>query len=300
MIRANKTASIFGEGPYGKATADALKVSATVAPFALLLGYLHRSWGAGASKDLSKSEKVIKSLLTIDPGKLPKKEGGDEDKPVVTRKTEPKSIVLKTMATGGPILTAGAMYLLGIKAADKHRTATLGKKSKKELAAAERAYNKTLHEKLYPQEEQAAIPVEQQEAPFVPFSQYAKAAGDEDKAPATTPVPAEPGPFAKAVATTPVPAEPGPFAKAVATGDKILGWIPGSGAAAVGAGGLAILAYLMGRRWADSNDPNRKRAKEIRSAIEQRATRRWVPKLVIDDPDTQKQLAKEHAERVSL
>lgn len=284
MIRANKTASIFGEGPYGKATADALKVSATVAPFALLLGYLHRSWGAGASKDLSKSEKVIKSLLTIDPGKLPKKEGGDKDKPVVTRKTEPKSIVLKTMATGGPILTAGAMYLLGIKVADKHRTATLGNKSKKELAAAERAYNKTLHEKLYPQEEQAAIPVEQQEAPFVPFSQYAKAAGDEDKAPATTPV----------------PAEPGPFAKAVATGDKILGWIPGSGAAAVGAGGLAILAYLMGRRWADSNDPNRKRAKEIRSAIEQRATRRWVPKLVIDDPDTQKQLAKEHAERVSL
>jgi len=287
MSKANKTASIFGEGPYGKATADALKVSATVAPFALLLGYLHRSWGAGASKDLSKSEKVIKSLLTIDPGKLPKKEGGDKDKPVVTRKTEPKSIILKTMVTGGPILTAGAMYLLGIKAADKRRTATLGKKSKKELAAAELAYNKTLHEKLYPQEEQTVIPeasVEPQEATFVPFSQYAKAAGDEDKAPATTPV----------------PAEPGPFAKAVATGDKILGWIPGSGAAAVGASGLAILAYLMGRRWADSNDPNRKRAKEIRSAIEQRATRRWVPKLVIDDPDTQKQLAKEHAERMSL
>lgn len=284
MSKANKTASIFGEGPYGKATEDALKVSAAVAPFALLLGYLHRSWGAGASKDLSKSEKVIKSLLTIDPGKLPKKEGGDKDKPVVTRKPEPKSIVLKTMTMGGPILTAGAMYLLGIKVADKHRTATLGKKSKEELAAAERAYNKTLHEKLYPQEEQAVIPVEQQEAPFVPFSQYAKAANDKNKAPAATPV----------------PAEPGPFAKAVATGDKILGWIPGSGAAAVGAGGLAILAYLMGRHWADSNDPNRKRAKEIRSAIEQRATRRWVPKLVIDDPDTQKQLAKEHAERVSL
>lgn len=284
MSKANKTASIFGEGPYGKATADALKVSATVAPFALLLGYLHRSWGAGASKDLSKSEKVIKSLLTIDPGKLPKKEGGDEDKPAATRKAEPKSIVLKTMATGGPILTAGAMYLLGVKAADKHRSATLGKKSKEELAAAERAYNKTLHEKLYPQEEQAAIPVEQQESPFVPFSQYAKAANDKDKAPAATPV----------------PAEPGPFAKAVITGDKILGWIPGSGAAAVGAGGLAILAYLMGKRWADSNDPNRKRAKEIRAAIEQRATRRWVPKLVIDDPDIQKQLAKEHAERMSL
>lgn len=284
MSKANKTASIFGEGPYGKATEDALKVSAAVAPFALLLGYLHRSWGAGASKDLSKSEKVIKSLLTIDPGKLPKKEGGDKDKPVVPRKPEPKSIVLKTMAMGGPILTAGAMYLLGIKVADKHRTATLGKKSKKELEAAERAYNKTLHEKLYPQEEQAAIPVEQQEAPFVPFSQYAKAAGDKDKEPATTPV----------------PAEPDTFAKAVATGDKILGWIPGSGAAAVGASGLAILAYLMGRHWADANDPNRKRAKEIRSAIEQRATRRWVPKLVIDDPDTQKQLAKEHAERISL
>lgn len=284
MIRANKTASIFGEGPYGKATADALAVSAAVAPFALLLGYLHRSWGAGASKDLSKSEKVIKSLLTIDPGKLPKKEGGDKDKPVVTRKTEPKSIVLKTMATGGPILTAGAMYLLGITVADRHRSATLGKKSKEELAAAERAYNKTLHEKLYPQEEQAVIPVEQQESPFVPFSQYAKAAGDEDKAPAATPV----------------PAEPGPFAKAVAGGDKILGWIPGSGIAAVGGGGLAILAYLIGKRWSDSNDPNRKRAKEIRDAIEQRATRRWVPKLVIDDPDTQKQLAKEHAERMSL
>lgn len=283
MDRSNKVAlDIFGSGAYGKATKDALKVSAAVAPFALLLGYLHRSWGAGASKELSKSEKVIKGMLTIAPGDLPRKEGWDD---------APKSILLKQMRMGGPILTAGAMYLLGIKAADKHRNATLGKHSKRDLSRAEGAYNKALYDKLYHKDEEAPAPVEQAEETPLPFQEYAKAAADaKDTAKETV------KDTAKVTAKATPPTDP----NWISQFDKTLGWIPGSGAAAVGASGLAVLAYLMGKRWADINDPNRKRAKEIRSAIEQRATRRWVPKLVIDDPDTQEQLTREHTERMSL
>lgn len=82
--------------------------------------------------------------------------------------------------------------------------------------------------------------------------------------------------------------------------DKVLGMVPGVGAAALFSTVLAALAFTSGKRWADGNDPQRRRAKEMSKALENRAIHRWVPKLTIDDPATLAEIKKEHAERTGL
>lgn len=264
----------FGETPYGLAAADGIKGAIAVAPFALLFGYLHRGWGAGASKDLAKSQKTIKSLLTISPG-APKEA---EDK---RRVKEPRAILTTGIQWTTPFLTAGSMYLLGIALADKHRKNSEGVRITNKLKQAENEYDQVLHSRLYPAVQQEPEPFDQQtESPLEDTRLADALAGVMPSSKAAKDDESTTGPEY-------------PFWM-----DQNIASLPGAGVIFLGSGLMTALAYSISRRWTDANDPNRKRAKEIRNAIENRATKRWIPKLTLDAPQTTAELDKEHAARI--
>lgn len=180
-----------------------------------------------------------------------------------------------------PFLTAGSMYLLGIALADKQRRHGEGTRITNKLKQAENEYNQVLHSRLYPSVQQEPEPVEQQMEPPLEDTRLADAL-------------AGVMPSSKAAEDEAPAGGPGyPFGM-----DQNIASIPGAGVYLLGSGLMMALAYSISRRWTDANDPNRKRAKEIRNAIESRATKRWVPKLTLDAPQTVAELNKEHAARI--
>lgn len=279
----------FGTTPSGLLAADAVKTSASLAPLFLLIGYLHRTWGAGSSTEQTKSESAIKHHVSINPGY----KEAEDPAPVVRR-----TLSSEAMASSLPVLTAGAMYLMGVKLADKKRKIIDSRVTKDKLRQVENDYNQVLRSRLYPEPEVQPEPEAQPEAQPVTEPTPAELAWEayhkvaDDTIPATPAAPVTPvRPKSKAV---------GNFTKGLATADQNLAHLPGIGVLSTGAIGVFLLSYAMAKKWSDANDPVRRRAKDIKDAVEKRAVHRWTPKLVIDDQALQKNLARDHQARIDL
>lgn len=252
----------LGTSEAGRELEANLKTSATLGAAALLFGLLHRSWGSGMSEQSRKVSKNIPHTVTL------------RNAPLSRKKASAHNVFRYAL----PALVITSGYYAGVQGADYIRKKTQHAAADRELDVAERRYNEVLMSRLYP--DAYAKMVKERDDKRWPnrIKRMFRKDNPEDN-------PEDAGAESPELESK----------EAAETFTNIF-----LGASGLVAAASFTLAYLGSKRWSDVHDKNRNEARELRSALDTRAMKRWMPKLVISDSLLQEELDKDREKRTGI
>ena len=274
----DKGIQIFGDSQLGQDFQQLGMYSLGIGALTAIIGYLHRKWGRGASEQSKKALKNIPHTVTV--GGQARKQAADP---------------LYSVAKWAVPVAAGVIgYRLGTQLEDTENKLKVKATADRALKKAEKEYNEVLFSKLYPEAYEKRKKELSEGSYLQRVFDTAKAYKNKvDKKSAKSNKPK-------------IEAMNKHLAPKVASGsNENRGWLDTLQDHALGVVGLAAMmlfgtSYYASKKYHDSHDKNRAKAEELRKALDERAMKRWVPKLELSPDYFQEELKKDKAIRTGI